>query len=109
MSGGACTHDSLLKDNHSTMSGGGCLSIDNGIESPKHRVSLGLHMNYKANDVGANHIDLGKDILVINKTQVFLDLWQTTRSKSLRQAISCHFGGRLVCELDPSPGHLMQP
>ena len=46
MSGGVCTHDSLLKDNHSTMSGGGCLSMDIGIESPKHRDSLGLHMNY---------------------------------------------------------------
>ena len=38
MSGGACTHDSRI-DNHSTMSGEGCLSIDTGIESPKHRVS----------------------------------------------------------------------
>ena len=46
MSGGACTHDALLKDNHSTMSGGGRLSIDNRLESPKHRVSLGVHMNY---------------------------------------------------------------
>ena len=28
------------------MSGGGCLSIDHRIESPKHRVSLGLLSNY---------------------------------------------------------------
>ena len=28
------------------MSGGGRLSIDHRIESPKHRVSLGLLMNY---------------------------------------------------------------
>ena len=48
MSGGACTHDSLLKDNHSTRSGGGRLFIDARLESPKHRVSLGLHMNYYA-------------------------------------------------------------
>ena len=46
MSGGACTHDSLLKNNHSTMSGGGCHFIDHRLESPKHRVSRGLHMNY---------------------------------------------------------------
>ena len=46
MSGGACAYDSLLKDNRSTMSGGGRRSIDNRLESPKHRVSLGLHMNY---------------------------------------------------------------
>ena len=123
MSGGACTHDSRLKDNRSTMSGGGCLSIDHRLESPKHRVSLGLHMNYyvhrkhysqyatismeylwhmrrkqctlkqfetikikhsrdKANDAERNHIDLGNDMLVINKTKVFLDLWQSTRSES---------------------------
>ena len=141
MSGGACTHDSLLKDNHSIMSGGGCLSMDIGIESPKHRDSLGLHMNYyihgtqysqyaqsqwntlchrrgkqctlkqfetmaltrQSNKVGGNHIDRGKDIRVINWTKFFLDLWQSTRSESLRQTISCHFGGRLICELDPSP------
>ena len=46
MSGGACTHDSLLKNIHSTMSGGGCLFIDHRLESPKHRASRGLHMNY---------------------------------------------------------------
>ena len=46
MSGGACIHDSHWKDNLSTMSGGGRLSMDIGIESPKHRDSLGPHMNY---------------------------------------------------------------
>ena len=34
----ACTHDSLLKNNHSTMSGGGCHFIDHRLESPKHDV-----------------------------------------------------------------------
>ena len=46
VSGEVCTHDSLWKDKLSTMTGGGRLSIDIGIESPKHRDSLGLHMNY---------------------------------------------------------------
>ena len=32
-------------DDHSTMSGGGRHAIENGFESPKHRVSLGLLMN----------------------------------------------------------------
>ena len=45
MSGGACTHDSITIDIHSTMSGGGCHAMENGLESPKHRVSLGLLMN----------------------------------------------------------------
>ena len=45
MSGGVCTHDSLLRDDRSTTTGGG-LPIENGFESPKHRVSLGLYMNY---------------------------------------------------------------
>ena len=45
MSGGACTHDSLLKNNHSTMSGGGCHFIGHRLESPKHRVSRGLHIH----------------------------------------------------------------
>ena len=145
LSGGACPLDSNSKDNRSTMSGGGCLSMDTEIESPKHRDSLGLHMNYymhgtqysqyaqsqwntlchmrgkqctlkqfetmgltrQSNEVVGNHTDPGKDILVIDKTKVFLDLWQSTRSESLRQTISCHFGGRLICELDPSPRHLM--
>ena len=35
-----------LLDDHSTMTGGGRHAIENGFESPKHRVSLGLHMNY---------------------------------------------------------------
>ena len=46
MSGGACTHDSPLKNNRSTMSGGGCHFMDHRLESPKHRVSHGLHINY---------------------------------------------------------------
>ena len=32
-------------DVHSTMTGGGHHAIENGFESPKHRVSLGLRMN----------------------------------------------------------------
>ena len=35
-----------LKNIHSTMSGGGCLFMDHRLESPKHRVSRGLHVNY---------------------------------------------------------------
>ena len=46
MSGGACTQVEPLKNIHSTMSGGGCLFMDHGLESPKHRVSLGLHMKF---------------------------------------------------------------
>ena len=67
------------------------------------------HDTHETKQMRLNEIDLGKDILVINKTKVFLNLWQSTRSEPLRQAISCHSGGRLMCELDPSPGHLMQP
>ena len=39
-------------DVHSTMTGGGHLAIENGFESPKHRVSLGLLMN---SDVHREH------------------------------------------------------
>ena len=41
------------------------------------------HSRDKANDVDRNHIDLIHNILVINKTEVFPDLWQSTRSESL--------------------------
>ena len=62
-----------------------------------------MALTRQSNEVGGNHIDPGKDFLVIDKTKVFLDLWQSTRSESLHQTISCHLGGRLIGELNPSP------
>ena len=41
-----------------------------------------IALTRQANDVNGNHIDLDKDMLVLDQTKVFLDLWQSTRSES---------------------------
>ena len=34
-----------------------------------------IALTRQSNDVNRNHIDLGKDMLVLDQTKVFLDLW----------------------------------
>ena len=64
-----------------------------------------LALTRQSNDVDGNHFELDEIMLVFNETEVFLDLWQSTRSQ--RQTVSWHVGGRLICELDSSPRRLM--
>ena len=45
------------------------------------------HSRVKANDVNRNRIDLGivgNDLLILDQTEVFFDLWQSARSESFR-------------------------